>query len=524
MQGLLGKISKITPLEADPSRPALTRLQVAFKPACVLPQRAAVPEWLADQTLAVERAVADAREVGRPGDSLVLTADESARWLAPLVVTPPVSYGALPAALSLRLRWWKDEKPPEYTVRTNGRPQTGDFTKDGAEWTASVETAFLFDAPPFLPVSLEIACDKFTATCAVVPEDTPCHYRTTGADGALYHLENAWYGIDVTGAQGGGIRALRERGRGTDHFRRPADLIQLPLHHAGHADRLSRGWDDESLRDVVAASAGARREGGMTRLSLEATVDEGQNLRTTVAHCLYDDLPLLLIQRDFSVGKAKEDDKDKKPKEPIDAMQPLGLGFRAAWMSERGGVTGSRLLCADGDRLMVVRPVDMDEFHRYAHWRMAGGWGMVEHPGRREYALYLFDPHSPPHLATWSGAQTLTLEPFWRHRPVRPGEALGFVLALTVGELAGAGPGGAWVACRAPLPDGGVRCALVGRLPDGDGSATFTLGATAQEAAIQRAPLPGVGTVAYAVADFPDGALGEPFDAAAPGLPARRTP
>lgn len=527
MQSLLGKIAKITTLEPDPSAPALTRLEVGFKPACTLPLRAAVPEWLADQTLTIERAVADVREVGRPGDSLALTAQEAAKWLTPLSVTPAIAYGALPATLELRLRWWKDDKAPDYQVRANGRQVNGTFAKDGdgPEWVGSVETAALFDTPPSLPVGLEITCDKLTASVAVVPEGQACYYKTTDQAGPVHHLENGWYQMEIVGAQGGAISAIRERTRGADHFRRPPDLIQDPLFFSGHSDRLHRGRNIESMAEVNAASAGARRESGTTRLTMEAAVDEGQNLRTTVAYSLYDDLPLLLIQRDFSVGKGKEDDsKNKKPKEPIEDVQSLGMSFRAAFLTERGDASGSRLLCADGDHLVTMRAVQVEVFHRYAHWRMIGGWGLVEHPARREYALYLFDTHKPPHLATWSGLHTLTLEPYWENVPVRPNESLGYVLSLTVGELAGAGPEGVWVACRAARPQGGVRCALVGRLREDTRSATLTLGTVAQDAPVQRVLLPGVGAVASAVADFPNGAMDDPFDAAVAGLAARRTP
>jgi hypothetical protein len=84
-----------------------------------------VPDWLQDQVLVIERDVVDRREVGNPGDSIVLTPAESARWLYPLAIRPAVAYGELPPTLQLCLRWWKDDKPPEYNVRANGRRQSG---------------------------------------------------------------------------------------------------------------------------------------------------------------------------------------------------------------------------------------------------------------------------------------------------------------------------------------------------------------------------------------------------------------
>ncbi len=100
MHALLGKITKVTRREGTPSA-----FEIAFKAACVLPERGKIPERLGDQTLTITRSAPDAREIGVPGDAIVLAPEESASWLYPLAVSPEVAYGALPAAVTLTLRW-----------------------------------------------------------------------------------------------------------------------------------------------------------------------------------------------------------------------------------------------------------------------------------------------------------------------------------------------------------------------------------------------------------------------------------
>lgn len=51
--------------------------EIKFTPKCVLPERTQVSEWLKDQTLSLTRTALDPREVGGPGDSIVLTPAES---------------------------------------------------------------------------------------------------------------------------------------------------------------------------------------------------------------------------------------------------------------------------------------------------------------------------------------------------------------------------------------------------------------------------------------------------------------
>jgi hypothetical protein len=530
MDALLGKITQLAPpAEAPSAAPGAHALEIKFKPACLMPRRTKVPEWLKDQTLTLRREVPDPRELGGPGDSLVLTPVESERWLYPLTVTPEVDYGKLPDTLQLRLRWWKDEKLPEYTVKANGRSLSGQFTKEGEAGVATVETKSFFEFEPLLPVVFEVTVDKMKAACTVLPENEPCSQKLTLPVGEQYRMENLWYGLDITGReQGGGLISLREKGRGVEHFRGPANLIHRECQYAGHIDRVRLGWDWSKMQDTAMACSGVRRDGLTTRLTLDGVVDEGQGLRTSVTFMLYDALPLIVWERTFQFHKGKEpdkkDDKDEKPKEPIDDMKTVQLGCRAAWPPERNGRSGSRVLCADGDRLAITRPAQAGEYIRHGHWRMWDGWALMEHPERQEYALYLFDRHTPPNLVTWMDEHAITLEPQWPHMPVRPNEVVGFTIALTAGEIAGATTGGAWVAGRASLPGGGVRAALVGRLRDAVAvaTATISLGGETVTAPLQSILLPGIGEARFATADFPEGRLDQPFAADVDRIARRR--
>jgi hypothetical protein len=533
MQALLGKITAVKPSEGQQKgHPENGRsahhLEIGFKAACVLPARARVPEWLKDQTLTLDREVIDPREIGHAGDSLVLTPAESERWLFPLTVEPAVAYGEVPPFLTLRLKWWKDDKPPDYMVRINGQCRSGPFTRDGLGWTARVETESCFPAKPKLPVSLEVTCDKMKVACAVLPEREAVAARLLSPEGERYRLDSGWYSVEVNPrTHAAGIVSLREKGRDADLFLSSGQLIEHDFESGGHQDRFKIGWEwSEKVKEAALTCAGLGHEGGVSRLRLEGVVDEGQGLRTSVVYSLYDELPLLLVQRDFQFLRAKKEgegkEKEEKPKEPIDDVQPVRLGFRAATAAERNGRTGSRILCADRTGVVSVRPAEIGEEVDYWNWQMVDGWAIVEHPHRREHLLYLFDPQAAPRLATWLGPGVITLEPYWPVVPVRPDESIGYSLALTAGELCGADSAGAWVACRGIAGDVTV-CAVVGRIArplDGSG-ALFRLGGRTVEAPLYRMPVPGVGDIVFATAEFPEGRRDDAFDAVIGGIRSR---
>ena len=545
MNALLGKITKVRESRGS-SRPGerLHRLAVSFKPVCIMPSRTKAPQWLKDQELKVTRRVADVREIGNVGDSLVLTPGESSRWLFPLEVEPVVAYGALPPRLTLTLRWWKTAKPGEFTVCANGRRRRGRFTASrpggrrpsraagrGARkpttFRATVATKPFFDGEPSLPVEFEVTFDKLKAGCTVLPAEGCCFARLQTPQGRRHRVESHWYAVDVCPEWGGGgIAGLFEKGRGVDHFRATGELIQEVFHQGGHRDRVEIGWSDK-LRRVSMPCVTARRDDRATRLCLDGVVDEGAGVRTTVTYTVFDRLPLLLLQRDVLRHKPrKKDDKkddDKKPAEPVDDMMRMALGFRAAYLVEKNARSGSRILSVDGDRFAVLRYTQMHE-RIWNRWRLAGGWAVAEHPARRECMLYLLDPHDPPVLGSWLGDRVVTLEPSWLPRPVRPSGGIGFAAAICAGELCGAGAAGAWVALRRPGEPGGVTCALVGRFRDAPapGEAEFGLGRSRAAAAIERLLLPGVGEVHVASAHVPTGRMSHAFTATAGGIPARR--
>ncbi len=134
-------------------------------------------------------------------------------------------------------------------------------------------------------------------------------------------------------------------------------------------------------------------------------------------------------------------------------MQAVGLGFRAAWGAERDGRSGSRLLCADGERLAAIRGTQVGDWVEHEHWRMTGGWAVAEHPGRREYMMYLFDPKR---RRTWRHGSAGTTSPWNRSgtMPVGPEESVGYVLALRRARSAGPARGRVG-ACRTAAPGGG---------------------------------------------------------------------
>ncbi|MDO8585683.1 MAG: hypothetical protein Q7T82_01460 [Armatimonadota bacterium] len=525
MFGLLGKIVKIEKKEES----GLSRFEVSFKAACTLPTRAAVPEWLKDQVLKIDREVVDPRELGNPGDSIVLTPSESARWLYPLTVAPQTAYGELPETLRIDLRWWKSDDPPEYAVRANGRQITGKFTKEDGEFLADIRTGDFYTSQPRLPVSFRITCDKMAAACSVLPDDGPFWTEILPPRGELHRLENEWYAVDVTAKMhAGGVVALFEKGRQVDHFRCPENLIQPTLKNGGHTDRLLRGWGwYDKLNEIAMTCHGARREGNATSLHLDGVVDDGQGIRTSVAYTAFDAFPLITLKREYHVhtlkkDEAKDKEKETAPKEPIDEAMPLKLVFRASWRVEDNGKSGSRALCLDGEKLAVIRTGQTQEIAFAGDWRMRQGWAIVEHPARREYTMYLFDDQAQPSLCVYHGPYGISLEPHWLPVVLKPGDSIGYTLGLTAGELCGASPAGAWVACRTRLSSGGVRCGVVARANAGEENVTFKVGTAERRMNLTKLLAPGLGEVCCAVADFPDATMEDHFDAVVAGIEARR--
>ncbi|MHC4505999.1 MAG: hypothetical protein ACYTFI_22115, partial [Planctomycetota bacterium] len=260
---------------------------------------------------------------------------------------------------------------------------------------------------------------------------------------------------------------------------------------------------------------------------------EGKKARTTVAYTVFDRLPLIAIQREVHLGKrgdndAKRDGKkdDKRPTEPIDEVMMVGVSFRAAFRPERDGGSGSRVLSVDGDRFAALRYGRTHDM-QWNTWRLTEGWAVMEHPGRRECMMYLFDGANAPELRMWLSDHTVTLEPEWLQKPLRPEGGTGFAVAVTGGEICGADVRGAWVACRKPISPakstGGVECALVARFREEpkEATAAFRLGGARAEARLERMLLPDTGAVYVATARLPRGTMKAKLDVTAGGIPAR---
>lgn len=503
------------------------RTEIKLKPRCVMPERKQIPEWLKGQVISITRVVPDPREIGAPGDSIVLTPSESSKYLLPLVVTPPLLRATLRGQILVSLRWWKDKKPPELEVRANGRVRRAKLSKKDDEHEAVVNLEDLFSGSESLPAEVLFECDKLRASCTLFPEDAPAFRRTVSADGESWVVTNRWIEFRVIAdTNGAGIASLVERGRNVDHFSHPEDLIQGRFGLSGHIDQLLFGWGDDKLAETSMSSSGARREGGTTRLSFAGTLDKGKGLRTTVSYTAHDTLPLITIQRELLFCDEEKDDKkdaEKKPSEPVDDMAAVSMQFRAAWRADGGPDSGSRVLAVENGRLRSIRCVRENESVRYNTFRLFDGWVIAEHPHRCECMMYLFDGSQGPQIATSLNRNTITLEPSWMHVPVYPGKGCGYVIGLVAGEVCGAADTGAWVACRVPDNRGGVVCCAVAKLRDLEGGsyAEFEIGDSAVTAPLQRLSIPGLGDLAYSAVWLPEGDMRQPLRAIVSGIPGR---
>jgi len=513
MEAILGKITGVDAHGGG-------RFGVSFTPVCLLPERGAVPEWLRDAMLTIEREVPDPREIGQPGDSFILTPEESARWLQPLTVLPEISYGQMPEKLEIRLAWWPVDPPPEVTVRVGQRQVEGVFARRDSIYVAEVETDGLFSPQCKLPAAITVAFSGLAIHSAVLPIDEPFVARLYLPGREIIRLENEWYGIDVVRRAGGAILSWREIGRGIDHFAHPANRIGSELDMAGHRDRLREHWTTrERLVKSVLRRVRTWREAHLSRLRMAGRIDK--TLNTRVECSLFDDLPMLLWRREFEAREIPSR-KDGDPREPIDSVRSYGVSMRGAWLAERHGDSGSRILCAFADQLVSLRDTEIGRRECCPDWRVEYGWMLVEHPDRRACSLYLFPPQPAPAMIFSTGTMNLILEPEWPMRPARAGDVFELPLAISMGECCGAAPAGAWVGCRTVRSDG-IRCAVIARPRDErDGSAIFMLGGERREVALQRRQLPDIGAIAWAVADFAGGGMDDPLEIAVAGIPQRR--
>jgi hypothetical protein len=396
--------------------------------------------------------------------------------------------------------WWKNEEPPQCQVHAAGRIERGDWQKNEAGWNAVVSTASFFTPQSTLPLRFEVSCENLKIESHVI-SDAPGAFKVLSLSRESVQLRNTWYALEVTAAHGGALTHWSERGRNVDYFASRDDLIHTPLEWGGHTDRYRNGpwggWADKAAETTL-DSVEIRRLHGSSKVQMAGSLED--DLRTTTSYSLFDEWPLLLIEREWTLH-AKKDDKKEGPREPIDDLRLMQLSFRTAARVERDGAHGSRILCADGERLNVTHSVDTQHLTTHWNWTMRDGWAIFEHPLRNENLLYLFDTAQPPHLATWLSTHYVTFEPIWPAHSLKTGNATGYALAMASGELCGASAAGGWVACRVPH-DGKVLCGVVARLREPKVVAQFRLGNQTREVSLQSTLLPGVGTIAFATTEF----------------------
>jgi hypothetical protein len=427
----------------------------------------------------------------------------------------------MPDELQLQLLWWKNEEPPQWEVQSGGRTQRGSWEKDGDGWRATISTGEFFSSHSTRPLRFDVSCESLKAQSHIL-DNTSGALKVLSSQQEVVQLHNAWYQIEVTPRYGGAITQWTECERGANYFATRQDMVQPGLDWGSHIDRYRTGpwggWADKP-NEVTLDSLDVRRQHQTSRVQMAGSLED--DLRTSVVYSLCDEWPLLVLEREWTLHP-KKDDKKEGPQEPIDDLRLMQVSFRSAARPERDGAHGSRLLCADNDRLCALRPVEQAQLMAQWSWTLRDGWAILEHPQRGENLLYLFDTANPPHPALWSGPHVITLEPIWPAQSLRPGGAIGYTLGLSSGELCGASAAGGWVASRVQHNDK-VLCSLVARLREPQATAIFKVGEQQQEVAIQSTFIPGLGTVLLAKTEF-EADENAAWDVTVGGIAARRLP
>jgi hypothetical protein len=526
MLALLGKIISIIKIET--SETTLNRYEIKFKAACMLPSRSAAPEWLKDQILSITRDVCDLREIGHPGDSIVLSSEESIKWLNPLNVIPNIISGVIPDSIRIDLKWWKDDKTPEYSIRANAVSMTGKLEKSDDRWYADIPTSDFFPANIKLPIDIEVMVDKIKTVCSILPIDEPWTRKLYLPEGERHRLDNKWYALDIVSHTfGGGISAIKEKGRGVDHFRAPNNQIGDDLELAGHIDVLIQGgWERGSMMRTPMSCAGYYYEGDSSRACFEGVVDEGKGIRSSVTYTLFDDLPIILVDRKFQFNEPKKSNDlkaNEAPKEMIDNLIPIACGFRPGWIVDRSSDDGSRLICMDEKRLAEYRPAKICDPQMMYNIKISSSWMLIEHPIRGESMLYLIDKKHIQYVAMHMNNHSVFINTASPVVPLMPNSSIGFMLGISTGELCGASTDGAWVASRIPIANG-IQCVVVCSLNQPkQADAVLSVGDQALTIPMTKAIIPGIGTIYYAIQDFLDMTMSDSFDVTAAGIPSRRT-
>lgn len=353
MDALLGKITEITQVrEAGPR--GLARFSVRFRPVCLIPTRAPVPEHLRHVELSAVREVADLREIGRQGDSFVTTPAEAAPWLYPLTAEPAVTHGQFPKALTVSLRRWPTE-PGELVCRADGRETRHSFERVGEGFETKVEPAALYGAAPGLPCSIEFVHQNLRASAVCLAQTQPCYAKRTTPTGVRHRLEAAWYAMEVIGeTHGGWVCWLAERGRGLDVWGEEHRTSTEALKDGGYRDHLKVAGHDVLARASMRVSS-FQQDADRVVLSMAGSVEGGKVTQTAVEYALREDLPLVAIRRSVPAVEDEPHRDEPVPGERVKSILPVESGFQVALPVRGRPVDAGRFLSLDNDRLVSER-------------------------------------------------------------------------------------------------------------------------------------------------------------------------
>ena len=525
MYGLLGKITNIKTKAGSN-----LNFDITFEPVAVLPDRTAVPKGLKGKKLKLERRVSHRQELGGIGDMIVIGSGEASKWLSPLAVEPAIARGRAPSRITIRLRWWPDKKPPDYSVSVPGASLSGKFKKGpDDEWTAELRTERFLPRSLAAPFDVRVKCGELEAWCAVLPHDKPVSRRICAAPAPFHRLENEWYSADVTPDRyAGGIVSLVERGRGVEHFPAVEGLIQHPLEQAGLCARCRVDFMFTNEGAKV-AHTGSYISAGDLRAVFEGEIEPASGLRSITEFTLTKSFPLLVVDRRYAIpkkkkeggpGPAKDAARQKPPPQPVDDLYSLSHCLTALWPAAEE----ARVLWVDKEALNSTRPAMPWYMLSGPDWKLRKGWVLAENGERTRGILFLSAPDPPDRLVVRRMGNydrfILEEEPL----PLGPDEGAGRAAAVAAGETWGASEKGAWIGVRTPLAGGGVRCAFIARTEGLDGSAEVLarVGRRKGTAPLERLSLPGIGPAAAALIDIPGGTMSSRFEAEVDGIPSRR--
>jgi len=228
-------------------------------------------------------------------------------------------------------------------------------------------------------------------------------------------------------------------------------------------------------------------------------------------------MPLVTIRRRVTLKQGGPQANPPRVQEPVDSIIPVEAGFRVALPVMSAPSDAGRFLSVDGNRLVCERfAVETNPQLWWRTWRLKHGWAMLQRVTEPVHVLCFF--LNAPVYTTSLSLDTVSLQPRWLRRALDPKAGIHFSVALSLGEISGASPSGAWVACRRPVP-GGVLCAFVGRwAEDVSGKASFSLGHRDKSVPLEFRDVEGIGRLGFGSAVVPGGSMSELFSASVGGI------